>query len=56
VKPGDYFKRKPDANPVYIKGDYDRATKTFECNKTDDIWGNGSNFKATTLVYIRFTY
>lgn len=56
VKPGDYFKRKIDAKSVYIKGDYDRSTKTFQCNRTDDIWGNGSNLKGSTLVFVGFTY
>ena len=36
LKPGEYFKRTPDAKKVYIRGDYDRATKKFSATDFDD--------------------
>jgi hypothetical protein len=55
VKPGDFVKRKADANTVYIKGAYDRTTKSFELIDTDDI-NRVVYIKATKPVYIGFTY
>ena len=55
VKPGDYIKRKADAKAVYIKGAYNRATKSFECTDTEDI-NRVIYIKADKLVFIGFTY
>ena len=55
VKPGDYVKRKADANTVYIKGAYDRTTKSFELIDTDDI-NKVVYIKASKPVYVGFTY
>ena len=55
VKPGDYVKRKADAATVYIKGAYDRTTKSFELIDTDDI-NKVVYIKATKPVYVGFTY
>lgn len=55
VKPGDYIKRKEDAKAVYIKGAYDRASKSFECTDTDDI-NRVIYIKADKTVFIGFTY
>ena len=46
VKPGDFVKRKADSKAVYIKGAYDRTTKSFELIDTDDI---------NRVVYIKAT-
>ena len=55
VKAGDYIKRKIDAKAVFIKGVYDRATKSFSCIDTEDM--NKEIFiKANKLVFIGFTY
>lgn len=55
VKSGDYIKRKADSKSVYIKGAYDRATKSFSCVDVDDM--NKELFiKADKLVFIGFTY
>ena len=60
VKKGGYFTLKPIEDPkesqVYVKGDYDRSSKKFECQKFTDIWGNGRLLKGTTKVYIDFTF
>lgn len=55
VKPGEYIKRKADAQTVYIKGAYDRATKSFECTDTNDI-NRQIYIKANKPVFIGFTY
>jgi hypothetical protein len=55
VKPGDYVKRKADAVKVYIKGDYDRMTKSFELKDVEDI-NRVIYIKATKPVYVGFTY
>lgn len=60
IKKGTYFTLKPIEEPkdsqVYVKGDYDRSEKKFECQKFTDIWGNGRFIKGTTEVYIDFTF
>jgi hypothetical protein len=55
VTKGDYVKRKADSKAVYIKGDYDRTTKSFELIDTDDI-NKVVYIKATKPVYVGFTY
>ena len=55
VKKGDYFKRTPTAKMVYIRGDYCKSNKAYECGKADDI-NSGSYFKSAKIVYIGFTY
>jgi hypothetical protein len=46
VKKGEFVKRKPDAKKVYIRGDYDRASKRYSLQDWDDIsrevWVKGS--------------
>jgi hypothetical protein len=55
VKPGEYIKRKADAKTVYIKGAYDRSTKSFECTDTEDM-NRQVYIKADKTVFIGFTY
>ena len=55
VKPGDYIKRKADSKTVYIKGDYIRSLKGFECTDTSDI-NKSIVIKSDKLVFIGFTY
>ena len=55
VKPGDFVRRKPDAKTTYVKGPYDRASKTFSLIDFDDI--NREIFvKAATIVWIGFDF
>lgn len=55
VKPGDYIKRKIDAQTVYVRGGYDRATKSFSCTDVNDM--NREIFiKSDKSVFIGFTY
>ena len=52
---GEYIQRTHAPGKTYRKGDYDRATKSFECIDTDDI--NRSIFiKADKLVVAGFTF
>jgi hypothetical protein len=55
VKPGDYVKRKSDSKAVYIKGAYDKTTKSFELQDTEDM-NRFVYIKADKLVYVGFTY
>lgn len=55
VKSGEYIKRKADAKTVYIKGAYDRTTKSYECTDTEDM-NRQVYIKADKPVFIGFTY
>ena len=55
VKSGDYIKRKQDAKTVYIKGEYIRALKGFECADVSDI-NKTIVIKSDKLVFVGFTY
>ena len=55
VKSGDYIKRKIDSKTVYIKGDYIRSLKGFECTDVEDI-NKTIVIKSDKLVFVGFTY
>lgn len=59
LKKGEFFTRKPIENPketqVYIKGDYDRSTKTYDCTRFDDI-SRTISLKASAQVYTEFVF
>ena len=52
---GDYVKRKADSKAVYIKGDYDKTTKSFELIDVEDI-SRCIYVKADKPVVVGFTY
>ena len=55
LKKGEFIKRTETAKEVYIKGDYDRATKSFSCISYFDI--NKEIFiKANKEVFYGFTF
>ena len=56
LKKGDFFKLKDlDAATVYVKGEYDRSTKTYSCFKFDDV--NAEIFlKGNKKVFVDFTF
>lgn len=58
IKKGEFFKREINGKPseaVYIKGEYDRASKSYSAIAYDDI--NKEIFlKASKYVYIGFTF
>ena len=55
VTKGDYVKRKADSKAVYIKGAYDKTTKSFELKDVEDI-NRVIYIKANKPVYVGFTY
>ena len=55
VKKGEFIKRKADAKAVYIKGDYDRSSKSYSLIDTEDICRE-IFLKASTPVVVGFTY
>lgn len=55
LKKGEFFKRKADSKEVYIKGDYDRSSKSYCCTSFYDI-NKWVFIKADKLVYVGFTF
>lgn len=59
LKNGEWFTLKdiefPKDSQVYIKGDYDRSEKKYECGKYSDI-SYSRYLKANTIVYTEFTF
>lgn len=56
---GTYFKRFIKGKPtqkIYIKGDYNRSRKRFECNDVEDVLSNGIELKGNTPVTTDFEY
>ena len=59
VKIGEWFTLKPIEYPtekqVYIKGEYDRSEKKYDCGKWCDI--SASRYlKGDKVVYVDFTF
>lgn len=52
---GEFFKLKPDAKRVYMRGDYDRSEKKYDCGAFDDI-GYSRMFDGKKLVFAGFTF
>lgn len=59
LKIGEYFTLKPIAEPkesqVYIRGEYDRSEKKYDCGKFSDI-SYSRLIKGNTQVYTDFTF
>jgi hypothetical protein len=55
VKAGDIFKRKPDAQTVFIRDHYNRDDKTYTCTDWYDI-GRCIFLKGTTQVFVDFDF
>ncbi len=59
LKIGEYFTLKPLENPtenqVYIRGEYDRAYKKYDCGKFSDI-SYSRMFDGNKEVYTEFTF
>ena len=58
---GEFFTlRKPDGDEpnwtsVWVKGDYDRSSRTYDCYKWSDVnWV--SEMKGTRKVWVGFTF
>lgn len=56
LKKGDFFKLKDsDTATVYVRGEYDRSTKTYSCFKFEDV--NDERFlKGSKNVFVGFTF
>ena len=59
LKKGDWFTLKPIEEPhdfqVYVRGDYDRSDKKFECSKWSDFCSS-RYFKGNKIVYVDFIF
>lgn len=59
LKKGEYFTLKPIENPtekqVFIRGEYDRTEKKYECGRFDDI-SYTRYLSGKTEVYTDFTF
>lgn len=59
LKKGEWFTLKPIDEPkesqVYIKGEYDRADKKYECGKWNDVY-NTRWLKGDKTVYVDFIF
>ena len=59
LKKGDFFTVRPIADPdetqVWIKGDYDRSSKTYSCIRFDDCCRERF-LKPSTKVYTDFVF
>lgn len=56
VNQGTYFKLRPtETAPVWVRGEYDKASKTYSCYKYEDT--NHEKFlKGNREIYINFTF
>lgn len=59
LKKGEWFTLKPIAEPkesqVFVRGDYDRTEKKYECGKFSDI-SYSRLLKGDTEVYTDFVF
>ena len=46
---------EPKASQVYIRGDYDRESKTYSCYKWNDV-NEEKFYKGTKAVFVGFTF
>lgn len=56
VKRGDYVRLKEsETAPVWVRGDYDRTTKSYTLEAWGDI-GRTIQRKGSVLVFVDFTF
>lgn len=59
LKQGEYFTLKeieyPKESQVYVRGEYDRSSKTYSCTKWNDTCAERF-FKGTKNVFTEFTF
>ena len=53
---GTYFRKTESSNQVFIKDDYCRFAKKYDCLKDSNVWGTPASVKGDKLVFINFTY
>lgn len=59
LKKGEYFTRKCIENPrdsqVWVRGDYDRSARAYECSRFDDFC-HTTMIKGGAEVFTDFTF
>lgn len=55
VPAGEYVRRKPDARATYVRGDYDRASRSYSLTDCNDICRE-ITLPGTSLVWVGFTF
>lgn len=59
LKKGDYFTivnvEYPNDSQVYVKGEYDRSSKTYTCSKFSDFCFS-KDFKPNKEVFVDFIF
>lgn len=59
LKKGDFFTLKPIEEPanhqVYVRDDYDRSLRKYDCYKFSDV-SQYRSFKGDKIVYIDFFF
>lgn len=59
LKKGEYFTLKAIENPtesqVWVRGEYDRETRKYECYKWADV-NHTHEYAGTKEIYIDFTF
>lgn len=59
LKRGEYFTKKaidsPAESQVWIRGDYDRSTKSYECSRFDDVCST-QFIRADKEVFVDFVF
>jgi len=60
LKKGAYFKRiwkeGKLGQETFSRSEYNSGTRSYQCDKCSDIWGNGILLKGSVLVTTQFTY
>ena len=51
----EFFKLKPESKRVYIRGEFDRSTRKYDCQSFDDI-SVSRQFDGKKKVYAGFTF
>lgn len=59
LKKGEWFTLKeieePKSSQVYVRGDYDRESKTYSCYKWEDV-NEERYYKSTKVVFTEFIF
>lgn len=59
LKKGEFFTKKPITNPnynqVFVRGEYDRSSKKYECCRFSDM-NNTTFLKGDTEIYTDFVF
>ena len=55
VPRGEFVRRKLDAKKTYMRGDYDRSSRTYSLDDWDDI-SRAIYLKGSALVWVGFEF